>query len=105
MYYVWYISYMTYTSTVTSKGTITLPAPIRRKLGITEGRKVTFQVHGKTVSVRPESGWDEFFASTEDFGEKAREMIRVAERRPLLTNQDIQQAIATARKQQHRAKF
>lgn len=63
MYYVWYISYMTYTSTVTSKGTITLPAPIRRKLGITEGHKVTFHVRGKTVSVRPESGWNEFFAN------------------------------------------
>lgn len=59
---------MTYTSTVTSKGTITLPASIRAKLGITEGKKVTIQLRGDTIEVVPQGGWEEFFA----VGEKLR---------------------------------
>lgn len=53
---------MIYESTVTSKGTITLPASIRKKLGILEGRKVRIQLRGGVISVRPQGGWDEFFA-------------------------------------------
>lgn len=52
---------MIYESTVTSKGTITLPASIRKKLGIVEGRKVRIQLRGNNISVKPQGGWDEFF--------------------------------------------
>lgn len=89
---------MTYTSTVTSKGTITLPASIRKKLGITQGRKVTFSLHGDTISVKPESGWDEFFAATADFGAKARAQIATGKAKSLLTNSDIEKAAVAGRK-------
>jgi AbrB family looped-hinge helix DNA binding protein len=54
---------MIYESTVTSKGTITLPASIRKKLGIVEGKKVRIQLRRGVISVKPESGWEEFFAN------------------------------------------
>ncbi len=53
---------MTYSSTVTSKGTITLPASIRKKLGITEGKKVTIELRGDTIEVTPQGGWEGVFA-------------------------------------------
>ncbi len=42
---------MTYTSTITSKGTITLPAPIRSQLKLSPGRKVTIDVRGGSVVI------------------------------------------------------
>lgn len=93
---------MIYESTVTSKGTITLPASIRKKLGIVEGRKVRIQLRAGSISVKPRDGWDEFFAATETFGEKARGMIASGEKKALLTNDAIAKAVADARK--HHAK-
>ena len=52
---------MNYTSTVTSKGTITLPAEIRARLGIEPGNEVNIELHGDTISVKPKGGWEEFF--------------------------------------------
>lgn len=93
---------MIYESTVTSKGTITLPASIRKKLGIVEGRKVRIQLRASSISIKPQDGWDEFFAATETFGEKARAMIASGEKKSLLTNDAITRAVADARK--HHAK-
>lgn len=50
---------MNHTSTVTSKGTITLPASFRRKLGITEGKKVTITLKDDTIQVTPQGGWED----------------------------------------------
>ncbi len=88
---------MTYTSTVTSKGTITLPASIRKKLGITPGKVVDIQLRGNTVSVTPQSDWDDFFVAIEGFGEKARGMIARGEAKALLTSADIAEAAAKGR--------
>jgi AbrB family looped-hinge helix DNA binding protein len=65
---------MTYTSVVTSKGTITLPARIRKELGITEGKKVDIVRRGETITIKPQSGWDEFFATAAELREKMRKM-------------------------------
>ena len=63
---------MTYSSTVTSKGTITLPASIRKKLGITEGKKVTIELRGDKIEVTQQGGWEGVLA----VGEKMREYLR-----------------------------
>lgn len=43
-----------YTSTVTQKGQATIPAPIRKKLGIKPGQKILFEVTNGEVSISPE---------------------------------------------------
>ena len=44
-------------ATVTSKGQITLPKPIRQALGVTVGGKVAFDLrHGEVVVTRAETG-------------------------------------------------
>lgn len=50
---------MKYTSTVTSKGTITLPASIRAKLGITSGNEVEISLKGDTIAITPKGGWEQ----------------------------------------------
>lgn len=41
-----------YTSTVTSKGQATIPAPIRKKLGIKPGQKIVFKDSGKDIQIK-----------------------------------------------------
>lgn len=91
---------MNYTSTVTSKGTITLPAAFRAKLALTEGDKVEISMRGSVVTIRPKLGWDEFFAESKSFGEKARRAIASGAKKPLLTNEDIAKVV-----EQERAKY
>ncbi|MFH5801042.1 AbrB/MazE/SpoVT family DNA-binding domain-containing protein [Haladaptatus sp. DYF46] len=45
---------------VTSKGQVTIPKPIRERLGIDEGTTVTFEIHSDgTVTVSPEKdSWE-----------------------------------------------
>ncbi|MGC1177251.1 MAG: AbrB/MazE/SpoVT family DNA-binding domain-containing protein [Candidatus Saccharimonadales bacterium] len=40
---------MTYTTTMTSKGQITVPAPIRKKLGIQPGASIDVKLKGNTA--------------------------------------------------------
>ena len=89
--------YMTYSSTITSKGTITLPSRIRKYMGITTGQKVTIRMRGEAIEVVPQRGWDEFFAATSKIGREARQKVASGEIRPLLTNDDIQAAVSKAR--------
>lgn len=52
---------MSYTTTVTSKGTITLPSQIRKAFRITPGRKVTVSVNDRgEIVVRPGITLEEF---------------------------------------------
>ena len=88
---------MAYSSTVTSKGTITLPASIRKKLGIHEGNKVTIELKGEIIRVRPQAGWDEFFVQTADLGKKARDQITSGRASSLLTSIEITTAVHEAR--------
>lgn len=42
---------MTYTTTMTSKGQITVPAPIRKKLGLQPGESINIELKGNTAVV------------------------------------------------------
>lgn len=42
---------MTYSTTMTSKGQITVPAPIRRKLGLRPGASINIKLRGNTAVV------------------------------------------------------
>ena len=44
---------MTYCGTLTSKGQITIPAEVRKRLGLHEGDKVEFQVDESGTTIRP----------------------------------------------------
>jgi antitoxin PrlF len=45
------MSYIREISSLTSKGQITLPKPIRQALGVTKGGKLAFELHGDQVIV------------------------------------------------------
>lgn len=63
---------MIYSSTVTSKGTITLPVSIRKALGITEGQQVDIQLKGDSIEVTPKGGWEEVMAVGKEIAQYAR---------------------------------
>ena len=44
---------MEYQSTITRGGQVTLPAKVRRKLGLEPGDRVVFRIEGDTVLVEP----------------------------------------------------
>jgi AbrB family looped-hinge helix DNA binding protein len=44
---------MTYSGTLSSKGQITIPAEVRKRLGLHEGDKVEFVVEGGSTTIRP----------------------------------------------------
>ncbi|HMM79860.1 MAG TPA: AbrB/MazE/SpoVT family DNA-binding domain-containing protein [Pyrinomonadaceae bacterium] len=82
---------MDYKTTVTSKGTITLPSPIRKAFRITPGRKVTVSVNDKgEIVVKPGTTFEEF--------EKLREEIvaKIPKHRLGLTGRALKEAIANA---------
>lgn len=55
---------MIYTSTLTSKGQATIPAPIREKLGILSGQKVVFDVTNGEVVIKNQAKLiDELYGS------------------------------------------
>jgi len=43
-------------ATVTSKGQITIPKPIREQLGLESGSEVTLVLQGEELTLRPKSG-------------------------------------------------
>lgn len=92
---------MIHTSTVTSKGTITIPAGIRQKLGIKEGDKVEISAHGGVITAKLQIGWDEFFSNDFDAGQKARQQIKSGAKKSLKTNQQIAEAINSAKANKH----
>lgn len=50
---------MTYTSVITSKGTVTIPAAFRKQLGLKEGTRVEFANQDGQLFVRPVISWQE----------------------------------------------
>lgn len=40
-------------STITSKGQVTVPAEVRKRLGITRGEKIAFLIEGDDVRLKP----------------------------------------------------
>lgn len=47
--------YNSYYSTLTSKGQATIPAPIRKKLGIKPGEKILFEENGQGIVIKTHS--------------------------------------------------
>ena len=47
--------YNSYTSTVTQKGQATIPAPLRKELGIKTGEKLIFEKNGNGILVKTQS--------------------------------------------------
>jgi AbrB family looped-hinge helix DNA binding protein len=43
---------MTYTSTVSEKGQVTLPKPLREALGIRTGERVEFELDGEAIRLK-----------------------------------------------------
>lgn len=82
---------------MTSKGQVTLPAAFRADFGFQEGQRFDVRKSGGAILFVPQIGWDEFFANTHDFGEKARKMIKNGEASILLTNADIDKAASEGR--------
>ena len=50
---------MTASSTITKKGQITLPAEMRRRLGLKPGERVKFVVKGQELVVSKDNYWEE----------------------------------------------
>jgi AbrB family looped-hinge helix DNA binding protein len=50
---------MQYTSTITSKGTITLPADIRAKLNLKQGERVSISEDSGQITIKPSLSWEE----------------------------------------------
>lgn len=70
--------------TLTSKGQVTIPQPIREKLGLVPGTRVVFDVVGESVRIRK--------AEAQDRGSALIERMRAAGRRaggPRLTTDEI----------------
>ncbi|MDQ1469537.1 MAG: antitoxin PrlF [Bryobacterales bacterium] len=53
---------MTYSGTLSSKGQITIPIEVRKRLGLHEGDKLEFVVEGNTTTIRPAKRTDNPFA-------------------------------------------
>lgn len=54
---------MTRVATVSSKGQVTLPLPLRRKYGIREGTRIVFLESGKGLRVLREDDLEELFSA------------------------------------------
>ena len=83
--------YMKYTTTITSKGTITIAAPLRRALGLTAGQKVSLSLD-KNHQVVINGG-----TSVADF-EALRDNItkKIPSHKKGLTGQELKEATAKA---------
>lgn len=57
-----FLTFLVNIATVTSKGQVTLPASIRRRLGIREGSRIVFLEDDEGVRVVPEEALQEMFA-------------------------------------------
>lgn len=61
--YPYFVNKRTYTSTLTSKGQITLPIAIRRRLGLKQGDRLEFCVEGNRTLLRPVRNSENPFAA------------------------------------------
>lgn len=92
---------MNYTSTVTSKGTITLPASIRKKLGITPGKEVDISVRGDTITVRQKGSWEEVFA----FGDKLKADLKKRGKSLPTSDDELKRQVDAIKIKEYRQKY
>lgn len=83
-----YVPWMVEIATVTSKGQVTLPASIRRKLGLRKGSKIIFLEAGEEVRVIKEEDLEQRFRifdrRREEIGltpERLRALVKEAKQR------------------------
>lgn len=83
--------YMKYESTMTSKGTITVPAPLRKALKLKPGQKIKMELDKKNNRILMDTG------VTIEQLEKIRDEIlsRLPKRKPL-TGKELKKAAALA---------
>jgi len=85
---------MQYTSTMTSKGQVTVPAAIRKKLGLKPGQQVRFTALAGKVTLEQ----DDWRSELEVLGSEVREHMQTKGLRPL-SDQDLNQARVEANEQ------
>lgn len=91
-YYICYGNTMQYTTTMTSKGQVTVPVAIRRKLGLKPGQQVRFVLSGNNARLENDNWREEL----ESLGSQVREHMQVQGLKPLSDSQ-LQQARQAAR--------
>jgi AbrB family looped-hinge helix DNA binding protein len=82
---------MKYSSMMTSKGQVTIPADIRRKLGLKPGQPVRFSVSGDTVSL----GAQDWRKGLEELHQRAAAHMKRRKLRPL-SDEELDAAINEA---------
>lgn len=85
---------MTYTTTMTSKGQITVPAPIRKKLGLKPGASLSVDLKGNTAVVKVDD-WQKNLAKLQARLTAHRKKHNI----PALTDEELDQAINDAAQQ------
>ena len=68
-------------STITSKGQTTLPAPIRRALHLKAGDRISYEIQGGSVVIRPHPGAMSVFGALKPPAGKAAVPFEVARRK------------------------
>ena len=65
-----------YSSTITSKGTVTLPAQLRHKLGLVTGGRVTISLKGGSFVIKPQGTWDDFMNIRDEINDKTKNKVK-----------------------------
>jgi AbrB family looped-hinge helix DNA binding protein len=88
---------MKYETTITSKGTITIAAPLRKALGLKPGQKVNLSLNKENkVVIDPGTTLKEFEALRNEV------LSKLPKRKKPLTGRALKDAIANAWVEQHR---
>ncbi|MBS7644206.1 AbrB/MazE/SpoVT family DNA-binding domain-containing protein [Candidatus Bathyarchaeota archaeon] len=66
--------------TVTSKGTVTIPAEVRRKYGIRKGSKVEFIETEEGILIVPIPRFEELFGVDREYRDRILQMVRDLEK-------------------------
>jgi AbrB family looped-hinge helix DNA binding protein len=85
---------MIYSTTVTSKGQVTLPAAFRRKLGIKPGERLKVELQGDSVVVHK----DDWLSSLKKLQAKNRTYLK-KHNVPILADNELDNAIDDASQQ------
>ncbi len=85
---------MTYQTTMTSKGQVTIPAPIRRRLGLEPGQSIQFDFHRNQAIIKA-SSWQNDLARAQ---KKLHDHIKKHNIKPL-SDEELDQAINDAGEQ------
>lgn len=88
---------MKFETTITSKGTITIAAPIRRALGLKTGQKIKLELDEKNNRI-----WMDTGVTIEQFEQVRDEILSKYPKRKPLTGKALKDALAKTWVSQHR---